>query len=195
MKFFKAFLFAATAIALAESGGRASAHNPNTSTGDDSWGLWQINLLGGLRSRLVKWGLTSPQQLTDPMVNAKAAYSIFSDAGGTFRDWSTYNHGSYIPFLGQAKSAANTVGDSVDSYVVAGKGLDVLRNGVTGAASDAAGAVTGAASGAANAILAGMTPIVYKALFVGLGVALVGVGLVKGTGLQNTVGKTIEVAV
>ena len=34
----------ATAIALAESGGDPSAHNDNPKTGDDSFGLWQINM-------------------------------------------------------------------------------------------------------------------------------------------------------
>jgi hypothetical protein len=36
----------ATAIALAESGGNPDAHNTNKKTGDNSFGLWQINMIG-----------------------------------------------------------------------------------------------------------------------------------------------------
>ncbi len=38
----------AAAIALAESGGNSDAHNGNAATGDDSYGLWQINMIGAM---------------------------------------------------------------------------------------------------------------------------------------------------
>ena len=36
------------AIGLAESVGNPRAHNPNASTGDNSYGLMQINMLGAM---------------------------------------------------------------------------------------------------------------------------------------------------
>ena len=36
-------------IALAESGGNPNAHNENAGTGDNSYGLWQINIIGWAR--------------------------------------------------------------------------------------------------------------------------------------------------
>lgn len=65
-----------TAIALAESGGDPSAHNPN---GEDSRGLWQINL----NAHDNKWG-----DLYDPVTNARAAYEI-SMQGTDMRPWTT----------------------------------------------------------------------------------------------------------
>lgn len=59
-----------TAIALRESAGCPNAHNPGP--GEDSYGLWQINVQGnpGILSAL---GLSSPTQLYDPATNAAAA--------------------------------------------------------------------------------------------------------------------------
>ena len=63
-----------TAVALRESAGCATAHNPGP--GEDSYGLWQINVQGnpGIMRQL---GITDPSQLLDPSVNAKAAYLIW----------------------------------------------------------------------------------------------------------------------
>jgi hypothetical protein len=58
------------AIAMRESGGCATAHNPGP--GEDSYGLWQINVQGnpGIMTQL---GLSDPTQLYDPATNAAAA--------------------------------------------------------------------------------------------------------------------------
>ena len=60
-----------TAIALAECSGNAGAHN---ASGEDSWGLWQINIDPDVRAN--HWG-----DLTDPLTNARAAFEISN--GGT----------------------------------------------------------------------------------------------------------------
>jgi hypothetical protein len=86
------------AIAMAESSGRASAHNPNASTGDDSYGLWQINMLGGMgpeRRRALR--LASNKDLFDPVTNARAAKHIFDQQG--FKAWSVYRSGAYKEYL------------------------------------------------------------------------------------------------
>lgn len=77
----------AYAIAMRESGGRPDAYNPNRSTGDDSFGLFQINMLGNLGpARRKQYGLKSNEQLLDPATNAKVAYRM-SKGGTDFGAW------------------------------------------------------------------------------------------------------------
>lgn len=72
----------AWAIAMRESGGRPGAYNGNAATGDKSYGLFQINMLGNLGSaRAKQFGLSSYSQLLDPTTNARAAYQM--SKGGT----------------------------------------------------------------------------------------------------------------
>lgn len=97
----------AVAIALAESGGDASAHNGNVFTRDDSYGLWQINMFGALeRPRLTQFGIMTKVQLLDPGTNAKAAYSIFQGQG--FKAWSVWLSGAYRMHMTRAKAAVDT---------------------------------------------------------------------------------------
>jgi hypothetical protein len=86
------------AISMKESTGRPWAHNFNLSTGDDSYGLFQINMLGGMGpERRKQYGLTSDQQLLNPFVNARVAY-IMSGAGTHFGDWNVDpRYSSYNP--------------------------------------------------------------------------------------------------
>lgn len=96
----------AVAIILAESGGDANAHNDNPATGDDSYGLFQINMLGDMgKERAERYGLRSYANLYGPKVNAEIAYDLFKRRGNTFRDWSTYNSGSYLTYVPRASKA------------------------------------------------------------------------------------------
>jgi Lysozyme like domain len=97
------------AVALAESGGRTDAHNGNASTGDDSYGLWQINYFGKmLPGRTAQYG--SPQQLVaDPNLQAKAAISLAGNGSG-LSNWTTYTSGAYKAPL-QA-NVSGLIGDS-----------------------------------------------------------------------------------
>lgn len=77
----------AYAIARRESGGRPEAYNGNTSTGDQSYGLFQINMLGSLGpSRRKAYNLSSNEELLDPLVNARVAYKM-SKGGKDFGPW------------------------------------------------------------------------------------------------------------
>lgn len=77
----------AWAIAMRESMGRPSAHNRNASTGDNSYGLFQINMIGSLgTSRAAKYGLSSYSALLDPRVNARVAF-LMSGRGTNFGAW------------------------------------------------------------------------------------------------------------
>jgi hypothetical protein len=97
----------AAAIALAESGGRPDAHNPKPP--DDSYGLWQINMLGSLGpARRRQFGLSSNAALFDPLTNAKAAVAI-SGGGSSFGAWSTYTNGAYKSHLSGQGSGTDTI--------------------------------------------------------------------------------------
>jgi hypothetical protein len=97
-------LTTAVAVALAESGGRTEAHN--TDAPDDSYGLWQINMYGGLGpDRREQYGLDSDRELLDPATNAEAAYEVFRERGSSFEPWSVYTNGSYREFLDEARRA------------------------------------------------------------------------------------------
>lgn len=103
------------AIALAESGGRPDAHNPVPP--DDSYGLWQINMLGGMGpERRAKFGLSSNRDLFDPLTNAKAAVAIA--AGGKNKTpWSTYTNGAFRNFLTNGVTPDMNAGGAVDSPI------------------------------------------------------------------------------
>jgi cell wall-associated NlpC family hydrolase len=74
-------------IAMRESGGRPEAYNPDRSTGDDSYGLFQINMLGNMGpARRRAFGIQSNKQLLDPLINARAAYKL-SKGGTDFGAW------------------------------------------------------------------------------------------------------------
>jgi len=64
-------------IAMRESGGRSSATNPDRSTGDDSYGLFQINMLGNLGpARRKQYGLKSNSELLNADTNIEAAKKL-----------------------------------------------------------------------------------------------------------------------
>lgn len=96
----------AAAIAMAESGGRPTAHNPVPP--DDSYGLWQINMIGSMGpARRAQYGISSNTDLYDPAVNARAMAAI-SNGGKNFTPWSTYTSGAYKKFSGGAADATAT---------------------------------------------------------------------------------------
>jgi cell wall-associated NlpC family hydrolase len=77
----------AWAIAQRESSGRPTAFNPDRSTGDQSYGLFQINMLGNLGpSRRKQFGISKNEALFNPLTNAKAAYQM-SHGGTDFGAW------------------------------------------------------------------------------------------------------------
>jgi len=88
----------AAAIAMAESSGNPSKINNNPATGDDSYGLWQINFYGPLISRLAQYGLPDKATVLDPRRNAMVMAHISSN-GGNFNAWTTYTNGEYKKYL------------------------------------------------------------------------------------------------
>jgi Lysozyme like domain len=73
-------------VAMKESQGNPGTHNLNPRTGDDSYGLFQINLYGALKYRVSYYCLKSRNALKNPLVNAEIAYSM-SGHGKDFSPW------------------------------------------------------------------------------------------------------------
>ncbi|CAB4166985.1 Transglycosylase SLT domain 1 [uncultured Caudovirales phage] len=77
----------AWAVAKKESHGNPLSHNGNRKTGDNSYGLFQVNMLGSLGdTRRDKYSLKSNAELLNPVVNAQVAYHMSN--GG--KDWSAW---------------------------------------------------------------------------------------------------------
>jgi hypothetical protein len=77
----------AWAIAMKESNGNPLSHNGNRKTGDNSFGLFQVNMVDSLgQDRREKFNLEYNAQLLNPVVNAKIAY-FMSAKGKDWRSW------------------------------------------------------------------------------------------------------------
>ena len=79
-------------IAIGESSG-----NPNAFNGvgaDQSYGLMQINMLGDMGpERRAQFGISSNEELNDPLKNMQAAHAIYQQQG--WGAWGAYTNGSY----------------------------------------------------------------------------------------------------
>ena len=77
----------AWAIAMRESNGRPNAFNGDLSTGDQSYGIFQINMIGDLGpDRRDRYDLEKNSDLFNPYLNAEIAYKM--SRGG--EDWSSW---------------------------------------------------------------------------------------------------------
>jgi len=80
------------AVGMGESSGWSAARNLNRRTGDNSHGIWQINMLGGLGpERAKKYGLKSINDLYDPVTNARIALDLLRNTKGGLHNWGAYN--------------------------------------------------------------------------------------------------------
>jgi hypothetical protein len=77
----------AWAIAKKESNGRPFAFNGNSKTGDSSYGIFQINMIGMLGpDRRDKFNLDHNADLFNPVLNAKIAFHM-SQGGENWSSW------------------------------------------------------------------------------------------------------------
>lgn len=114
-------------IARAESGGNPLALNPNRSTGDESYGLMQVNMIDEPgyqlgQERLRQFGLKSKSDLYDPLTNMRAAKAIYDSQGPNA--WSVYKSGAYKQYVPGAESIKNT-GVNYGGTSAAAGGLDM----------------------------------------------------------------------
>jgi hypothetical protein len=117
-------------IALAESSGNPKAHNPIPP--DNSYGLWQVNMLGSMgASRRKSFGILSNDQLYNPATNARAAKKIKDSQG--LKAWSTYTNGAYKKHMGKKpawsheqsllEQATGGIGGAVDGAIDTGTAI------------------------------------------------------------------------
>lgn len=89
----------AWAVAKAESNGRPFAFNGNAKTGDSSFGIFQINMLGALGpDRRDKFDLDLNAELFSPVMNAQIVYHM-TKSGIDWSSWSSYNKGAINKWL------------------------------------------------------------------------------------------------
>jgi hypothetical protein len=88
-------LRSACAVAKAESNGRPLAFNGNLKTGDSSYGMFQINMIGELGpDRREKFDLSSNAELFNPVTNAQVALHM-TKSGTDWSSWSSLNGERY----------------------------------------------------------------------------------------------------
>lgn len=98
-------LATAVAVALAESGGNATATNKNTN-GTTDYGLWQINSIHTADLAAGNW--------QDPASNARMAFAVYTRAGRKWTPWYAWRDGKHLPFLPRGAAAAGTTPDGAD---------------------------------------------------------------------------------
>ena len=176
----------ATAVALAESGGNPSAHN--SVRPDDSYGLWQINMIDSLGpARRQQFGIKSDADLLNPAINAKAMAQI-SNNGTNFSAWTTFARGTYRSFLGSATNAGADVENAPDvgskitdvlkgigSFNPIGKGLDIAKD----VASKAFDPILGPLADALGTFGMETTKLIYRGIFASAGLGLIVVGVIQ----------------
>ena len=88
-------LRSACAIAKAESNGRPLAFNGNAKTGDSSYGVFQINMIGHLGpDRREKFDLDSNAELFNPVKNAQITLHM-TKSGTDWSSWTSLNGKRY----------------------------------------------------------------------------------------------------
>lgn len=77
----------AWAVVMRESRGHPTSRNNTPATGDNSYGLFQINMIGTLGDvRREKFNIEKNSDLFDPVTNAKAAFYM-TDRGTNWGSW------------------------------------------------------------------------------------------------------------
>lgn len=110
----------ALAISYRESiGFDTNAYNGNRKTGDASYGLFQINMIGKMGERRRKaWKLKSNDELFDPIVNIRVANEMYRWNKGNnrdpFHDWGPYKgvdaiHGGAKTYYPKAQAVAKQI--------------------------------------------------------------------------------------
>jgi hypothetical protein len=181
------------AIGLGESGGNDDAVGDvglEDSTWGPSVGIYQVRTekgatgSGGDRDIAALMG--------DEGRQAKAAYDI-SSHGTDFTPWTVFTTGAYQEHLAQAQAAADSAATS--GYVTVGDGVgDVLGGIIPNPIGPDVSAVEGALGSALGNLVPSFRDGAVMLAFAGLGMALVGLGLMRavapavGRGVKTVAG-------
>lgn len=99
-----------TAVGIQESNHNVKSANDKNPSRERSYGLFQINLnahpVGS--PELNYAGITSQEDLYDPVKNAKVAYYLYYKTKTGIRHWGGYTDGGYRQYLNEAQAAAGT---------------------------------------------------------------------------------------
>lgn len=104
------------AVAYGESHWYAGSYNFNERTGDKSYGIWQVNLLGTLHAaRMRDFQLSKEEDLFDLATNARCMGEIYRESQSWgyvgWRPWGAYTNFSYDRHRGLAYLAVKTFTD------------------------------------------------------------------------------------
>jgi len=108
----------AWAIAMRESGGNPTSHNKVPP--DDSYGIFQINMLGNLeaeRSRKFQQyvpGYQAKEDLFDPMINARAA-AYMSQKGKNWASWVSPQYGKAATYYKEYETRAQSASHGMET--------------------------------------------------------------------------------
>lgn len=185
----------AVAIAMAESGGDPNAHN--TKGLDDSYGLWQINMLGAKGpERRKALGLKSNTELYKPEINAKAM-TLVSNHWRNWTPWSVFTTGDYTAHVSEAKAAsvevirrANAASPNPLSYIFPGVNVPDIN------VPNPIGGVQATIANSVNGLMQSFMKIGANAFAVGISLVLlvIGVVILLRQPLANAAKKTASVA-
>ena len=107
----------AVAIAFAESSGNARATNKN-SNGSEDFGLWQVNSIHK----------PTEDEKFNPASNARKAYSIYQEAGSSFKPWVTFNTGAWTKHKDRAQKAVDAANKAGKTWIEETAGSAITPN-------------------------------------------------------------------
>lgn len=100
-----------TAICMAESSGYCAAVSPVASDGTQGFGTAQIE---SSHTEFGTFDATGSNGWQDPIKNNTMGHKVYSQAGGKFSPWVTYQTGAYKLYMVQAQAAAGSIMSSIN---------------------------------------------------------------------------------
>jgi hypothetical protein len=100
-----------TAICMAESSGYCAAVSPVASDGTQGFGVAQIE---SSHTEFGTFDATGSNGWQDPIKNNTMGHKVYTQAGGKFEPWVTYQTGAYKLYMAAAQGAAGSILSTVN---------------------------------------------------------------------------------